>query len=464
MKKIILTITALCCLSAIHAQLSPQSQTSQKPWTLEECVQYAIDHNITIKQIRLQQENAEINLNTSQMSRLPNLNANAGQNWNFGYSPGRSGLYESQNISASNLSIGGSVPLFTGFRINNEIARDQLELKVAMESLEKAKEDLSLTIASLFLQALFNKELLKVNEEQLNLSQAQITKTQILVETGKVPKSQLYDIESQVAKDEVSVIQAKNNLALSLLDLKQSLELENENDFDIYAPEITDVISEYMSSVQPPQIIFDNAMNIKPVIKGQEYKVESAKKVLNIAKSYYLPTLDLSLRYGTNYYYNYTLRDYIDSFTGLPVHPTNESFTSQIKNNGSEAIGLNLQIPIFNRYAVRNQVRSAQLNINNQQLELENVKKTLYKEIETAYLNATAAQEKYRATDKAIKATTESFKYAQERYETGKSTVFEFNEAKTRLVQSQSEQIQAKYDYIFRTKILDFYNGVPIGL
>jgi len=455
MKKIIFILTVVFCVSAVHAQ---------KLWTLEECVQYAINNNITIKKIQLQRENAEINLNTSQMSRLPNLNANVGQNWSFGYSPGRSGLYESQNRSSTSTSIGSSIPLFAGFRIRNEIARDQLELKSATENLEKAKEDLSLAIASLFLQALFNKELLKVNEEQLNLSRIQITRTQTLVEAGKVPQSQLYDIEAQVAKDEVSVIQAKNNLELSLLDLKQSLELENETDFNIYAPKTGDVISEYMSSVQPPHIIFNNALNTKPVIKGQEYKVEGAKRVLDIAKSYYMPTLDLSIRYGTSYYYIYNMKDYIDPITGNLVHPTNDSFASQFKNNGSELIGLSLNIPIFNRFAVRNQVRSAKLNISNQQLELENVKKTLYKEIETAYLNATAAQEKYRASEKAVKATAESFKYAQERYETGKSSVFEFNEARTRFIQSQSEQIQAKYDYIFRTKILDFYNGIPIGL
>ncbi|MDR2843652.1 MAG: TolC family protein, partial [Candidatus Symbiothrix sp.] len=139
-------------------------------------------------------------------------------------------------------------------------------------------------------------------------------------------------------------------------------------------------------------------------------------------------------------------------------------FSEQFKNNGREYIGLSLNIPIFNRFSVRNQVQNARLNINNQQLALDNTKKTLYKEIETAYLNATAAQEKYRASTVAVKATSESFKYAQDRYETGKSTVFEFNEAKTKLVKSQSEQVQAKYDYIFRTKILDFYNGIPIKL
>ncbi|MDR0543585.1 MAG: TolC family protein [Dysgonamonadaceae bacterium] len=448
MKKIRLIVVLLFCFSAIHAQ---------KLWTLEECIQYATDNNITIKQIQIQKENAEINLNTSQMSRLPDLNAGMGQNWSFGRTQMASGLYENQSQSNTSLSVNSSMPLFTGFRISNEIARNKLNLQAATENLAKAKEDLALRIASLFLQVLFDKEISRVNQEQLLLSQTQMTKTRSMVEAGKVPQSQLYDIEAQAAKDEVSVIQAKNNLALALLDLAQSLELQNQTGFDVYAPEINDVISEYMSSVQPPQIIYNNALNVKPVIKAQEYNMQSAEKALNIAKSGYLPSLNLNLNYGTNYFYRYNLPD------NDPLQK-NISLSNQFRNNASEYIGLSLNIPIFNRFSVRNQVRNAQLNINSQQLELDNVKKTLYKEIQTAYLNATAAQEKYRSSDKAVKAAAESFKYAQERYEVGKSSVFEFNEAKTKLVQSQSEQIQAKYDYIFRTKILDFYNGVPLGL
>ena len=433
----------LCFCSALSAQT--------KQWTLQECIQHAIENNITIKQIELQKENAEITLNTSQNSRLPDLNARVGQEWSAGFSPTQSGVYESQTQSSSNLSISSSIPVFTGFRIPNEIKKNRFELMAAAENLAKAKEDLSLNIASLFLQVLFNKEIVKVNEKQLHLTQSQIEKTKALVEVGKVPQSQLYDIEAQVANDEVLLIQAKNNLELALLDLMQSLELEQASGFDVYAPEIGDAVTEYMSSVQPSHLVYNNAVAVKPVIKEQEYRIESAKRTMDIAKAGYMPSLNLSLGYGTSYFYNYDIE-------------VNPAFSSQFKNNGREYIGLNLSIPIFNRFSVRNQVRSARVNINNQQLALDNTKKTLYKEIQTAYLNATSAQEKYRASERAIVATFESFKYAQERYEVGKSSVFEFNEARTRWLQSQSEQIQAKYDYIFRTKILDFYNGVEIKL
>ncbi len=445
MKYVIKIVLLLFTSNIINAQES-------KKWTLEECIQHAVTHNIDIKKIALQKENAEIELNTAKMSRLPNLNAGAGQRWNFGRSNNTpSGIYENQTISNTNVYVSSNTPLFTGFKIRNEIEQNRLQLETVTYNLEKAREDLSLNIAALFLQVLFNKEILKVSEEQLTLSQSQVKNTEILVEVGKVPQSQLFDIKAQVAKDEVRIIESQNALQLSLLDLMQSLELERTETFDIAIPEMRNVIDENMSSISLLEDIYGFAVTSKPQIKAQESSVQSAEKALKIAKSYYYPSLSLELGYGNSYYHNYSMNE-------------NISFSSQIKNNGGEYIGLNLNIPVFNRFTVRNQVQSANINIQNQQLTLENTKKQLFKEIQTAYSNAIAAQAKYSASKRSVEASQESFKYAKERYETGKSTVAEFNEAQTRLTQSQSEQIRAKYDYIFCTKILDFYNGVEIKL
>ena len=461
MKKLnIITLLFLVC----GLSLSAQESSSQKVWTLEDCINHAVKENITIKQLEVQKENAEIDVNTAQMSRLPNLNASVGQSWSFGRGQTSTGLYESQTLSNSNLNISSSTPIFTGFQINNQIAKSKLDLAAATQQLERAKENISLNVASLYLQVLFNKELLKVSEEQLALTTLQVQRTKMLVEVGKVPESQLFDIEAQVAKDEVSVIQAKNSLTHSLLDLAQSLELERTSFFDIETPVIENVIEEYMSSVLPPDVIYSNAVNIKPIIKEQELRLESSKRTLKIAEAGYYPKLNMNLSYGNSYYYNYTREGEVVGSGEQSYIWRNQAFSDQFKNNGGESIGLSLSIPIFNRFQVRNQVRSARLNIQNQQHTLESTRKTLYKEIQTAYTDATSSQEKYRASVRSVAASEKSFKYAQERYEVGKSSVFEFNEAKTRLVQSQSEQIQAKYDYIFRTKILDFYNGVAIEL
>jgi outer membrane protein len=448
MKKVKL-VTTLAFLFCLFANLN-YSQT--KKWTLEECIFYALEHNIAVKQLELQKQNSEIDLNTVRNSRLPNLNSSVGQNWNFGRTQTQSGLYENQNQSNTNFSISSSIPLFTGFRIPNEIAKNELDLQAAVKNLEKAKDDLALNIASLFLQVLFNKELLKINEEQLAFTKYQVERTKELVRYEKIPAAQLSDIEAQAANDEVAVIQADNNLKLALLDLKQSLELEQTEEFDISIPEFGDVLTNYIGNLQSPSVVFENAVQTKPAVKEQELRVASAEKMLKIAESGYYPSLNFNIGYGTNYFFLYS-----KSFT-------NRTLSEQLKNNGSEYIGFSLNIPIFNRYSVRNQVKSARLNIDNQQLVLENTKKTLFKEIQTAYQNAIAAQEKYKASGKAITAASESFDAANIKYENGKSTVFEFNEAKNRLLKSQSESIQAKYDYIFRTKILDFYNGIPIKL
>jgi len=452
---------ALLISGNIYAQES-------KKWTLEECIQYAVAHNIDIKKTALQKENAEIELHTAKMSRLPDLNAGAGQQWNFGRTNQTLlGVYENQTISNSSFRISSSIPLFTGFKIPNQIAQNQLQLAAVTYNLEKAKEDLSLNVAYLFLQVLFNKEILKINEEQSALSQMQVEKTEVLVEVGKIPLSQLFDIKAQVAKDEVRVTESRNTLQLSLLDLAQSLELERASDFDIAVPGLGNIVENNMIGLLSPEDIYNNAVTFKPQIKAQELMVESAEKTLKVAQSGYYPSLFLEMGYGNSYFYNYTMEGrFIENKTDPAKSYIwhNDSFVNQLKNNGGEYIGLSVSIPIFNRFAVKNQVKSARLNIHDQQLTLENTKKKLYKEIQTAHSNAVAAQAKYNSSEKAVEASRESFKYANERYETGKSTVFEFNDAKTKLIQSLSEQVQAKYDYIFCVKILDFYNGVEIRL
>lgn len=431
-----------------------------KNWTLEECIQHAIEHNISIQRLKVQQKVAEVQQNTAENSRLPDLNAGIMQDWTFG----RSQTYPDLDEPLSKTVLGGnaSIPIFTGFRIPNEIARTKLEFEAATQNLEKAKDNLSINITSLFLQVLFNKELVKINEEQLALTQTQLKKTELLIEAGSVPSVNLYDMEAQFAKDRVSVIEAQNNLELALLDLAQALELERESQFDVKAPPFSEkLLNDMFRKIQPAQVIFEHAVSFKPVIKEQEYKIGSAEKALKVAQADYMPNLNLVFEWGTGYLYKYNAKDVINPSTNQLIK-ANESFSNQLKNNDYMLIGLRLSIPIFNRFQTRNKVRTAKLDIQDRKLLLEDTKKTLYKEIQTAYKNAVAAHEKYIASNDAVKFTSESFEHAQIRYELAKLTPFEYNEVKTRFLQSQSEQIQAKYDYILRTKILDFYNGIPI--
>lgn len=450
MKQIIPLVAALFLSSGI------QAQETKKQWTLEECIQYAIEHNIDLKQKEEEQEARKVDLNTSKFNWLPAVNANMGQSFQFGRSSTKSGLIVDQSAANSSVGINLDMPIFDGLKIPNDIAARKLDLKAAIEDLNKAKEDISIQVASYYVQVLYNKELLNIALLQVDLDKEQINKTEAMVNAGKVPLSQLYDIKAQLAKDEVTLTEARNNVALALLDLAQSLELEREDkSFDITNPLVDDVIEANMSSIVPPEQIFANAVTFKPQIKQQEFLLESQKKMLNVARAGYYPKLNFGASYSNGYYH---------TKSGGEEQIVNPSFGDQMKQNGQKVIGFTLSIPLFNRFQVRNNVRSARINIRNRELMMESTKKVLYKEIQKAFYDATAAQEKYRSSDKSVLATQEAFKYASERYNAGKSTVFEFNEAKTKYAQSLAEQAQAKYDFIFRTKILDFYNGTPITL
>ena len=439
-------------LSAI-APANAQEQTA--PWSLEACINYAYANNLQLKQKMEEQEARKVELHTSKHSWLPAVNANMGQSFQFGRSTSKSGVIVDQNAANTTFNINLDMPIFDGFKIPNDIAARKLDLQAAIESLNKAKEDLAVNIASYYLQVLYNKELQRVAQLQVDLDREQVNKTEAMVNAGKVPLSQLYDIKAQLARDEVTLTEATNNVQLALLDLAQSLELErSDRSFDVVTPQITDAVAENMSSILPPETIFDQAVTFKPQIKEQEYLLESQKRMLKVAQAGYYPKLNFGASYSNGYYHTSMGGEFADT----------RSFGDQLKQNGQKIVGFSLSIPLFNRFQVRNSVRSARIWINNQQLLLENSKKTLYKEIQQAYYNATAAQEKYTASDKSVASSREAFSYAQARYEAGKSTVFEFNEAKTKYAQSLAEQAQAKFDFIFRAKILDFYRGTPLKL
>lgn len=426
---------------------------AQTKWTLRQCIDYAVENNIDLRQQALNVRNAEINVSTSKNSRLPDLNASVGQNFNFGRSPNMAtGVYEANKASSTSFSASTSMPLFTGFRITNQIKSDELNLLAATEGLKKAQENLELQVVSLFLDVLFQKEILKVYVDQANLSSQQVDRTQSLVDAGKVPMSQLYDIKAQLARDELNVTTANNNLELSLLNLSQALNLQSYDNFDIETPDLESAMDNSSANLLPPDQVYQMAMGIKPHIKEAEYKLEGSRKDLKVAQAAYWPTLNLGLSYNNGFNHSYK-KGY-----------DNPTISKQLSNNGREVIGLSLSIPIFNRFQTRNRVRSAQLNIENMELSLDNVKLALYKEIQQAYQSAISAEAKYSSTEKSLEAASESFTYAKERYEVGKSTVFEYNEAQTKLLSSMSDQIQAKYDFIFRSKILDFYQGKEIDI
>ena len=438
-------------LSLFLCAAVPDAAAQEKLWTLEECIDYAVEHNIDIRAYELDTQNKEHTLSTSKWSRLPDLNASLGQGFDFGRSPSVEGVYLERNSANSSLSVNSSMPIFTAGRITNEVAAGKLNLQASFESLNKAKESLSLQVASNYLSVLFSKEMERIQIVQSDLSADQVAKTELLVQAGKAPEGQLFDIKAVQAKDQTNLVEAQNQTKLNLLALAQNLEIGSRiEEFNVADPVLSDPSQMLLGSLQTPDQIYSEAVTARPSIKEQELLLESSRKQLGVAKAGYYPTLNLQAYYGNGYYHYY--------------NQDNLSFGDQFDINQRVNVGLSLNIPIFNRFRVRNQVRSSRVNILNRELNLDNSKKILFEDIQKAYYNAVAAQRKYEASKESVEAATKSFEYAQEKYSVGRASVFELNEAKTKMAQSLAEQVQSKYEFIFRVKILDFYRGEKITL
>lgn len=423
---------------------------AQERWSLRQCIDYAIEHNINIRQTANAAEQSAVEVNTAKWARLPNLNASAGQSWNWGRTQTAvkdentgdySTVYVNTASNGTNMSVSTSIPLFTGLEIPHQYALAKLNLKAAIADLEKAKDDISINITSAYLQVLFNKELHRVALSQVDLSKEQYNRIAKLAEVGKASPAEVAEAKARLAQDEMNAVQTNNNYQLALLDLSQLIELETPEGFALEGPAVKlDLIP-----LTPPDEIFQTALVSKASIQAAQYRLEGSKHSIRIAQSNYYPQLSLGGSLGTNYY-----------------STINRTFGQQMNDNFSKYVGFNLSVPIFNRLATRNRVRTARLQRENYSLQLDNAKKDLYKEIQQAWYNAAASESKYTSSSVASEASKASFELMSEKYVNGKANAVEYNEAKQNLMKAQSDELQAKYEYLFRTKILDFYKGEPI--
>ena len=419
---------------------------AQEVWNLQKCISYAIEHNLSIKRQEATLDQNKVDLNTAQWSRLPNVNGSVGQSFNFGRALQADNTYGNRNTQSTNFSIGTNIPLFTGLQIPNNIALAKLNLKAAIEDLNKAKEDISIQVTSYYLQVLFNEELAKVAHNQVALSKEQLERKVAFFKNGKSSEAEVYEAKSRLAQDEMSAIQADNNYQLALLDLAQALELPTPEGFRIAAPQIVDITG----TLSLPDDVYAQALLNKPSIKAAQYRLEGASKSIRIAQSGWFPQLNFSAGLSTNYY----------NISGIE----NASFSRQWHQNFNKYLQFSLSIPLFNRFETRNRVKSARIQRNALSWQLEESKKTLYKEIQQAYYNAIASEAKYKSSRTASEAAEATFKLMSEKYANGKATATEYNEMRTSWMKALSDHIQARYDYLFRSKILEFYQGVPLEL
>ena len=425
---------------------------AQQPWTLEQCCDYAVAHNITIKQRTNHRQQQEIQVSNARNRRLPDLNGSVGENFSFGRGLTADNTYTNTNTSSTSFSLGTSVPLFTGFEIPNQIRLSRLNLAAATEDLEKARNDIRMQVAQGYVQVLYDLEMLDVARRQVSIDSAQVVRLQALLDVGRTSRAELSQQQATLAQSRLTATQAANNLQLALLTLSQLLELDSPEGFTIVRPaqgvNAGDLATLSGDSVPSPDDIFAIALVSRPEIQSERIRLQAAERSIDIARAGLYPTLSFSAGLGTNYY----------TTSGFTADP----FGRQLKNNFSQYLGFSLSIPIFNRFATQNSIRSARLDHQNQQLTLDNTRKALYKEIQQAWCNTMNALDKLKSSHEARLASEDAFRVTQAKYEQGKATITEFNEMKNSLMKTESDLTQARYEYLYQTALLKFYRGEPL--
>ena len=409
------------------------------PWSLRECIDWALDHNITVAQQEIALESRELEKNSANLAWLPSVSASASENWSFGRGLGGNNTYESGNSSSTGFSLGANMTLFDGLATPRRAQLASLNLEAATADLEKARDDIRVQVAQAFVQVLYNMEIADVAKEQLAIDSLQVVRLQGLLDTGKASASELMQQKASLSESRLSLVQAQNNVRSALLDLAQLLEFPSWEGFEVLRPAAGMVLQ----PISTPDDIYADALGIRPAIRAEQLRLEGTERSVQIARAAYLPSLSLSGGLGTNYYTSFSTT----------------AFWQQLSNNFSQYVGLSLSIPIFDRFSTRNNVRSARLNVQNQQLQLRRAQQSLYKEIQQAWNGVVAAQAKYEASLAASDATDESYRLMKAKYENGQATLTEFNESRTQVVKVRSNLLQAFYEYLFQTRLVQFYRG-----
>lgn len=456
---------------------------SQDSWSLEKCIDFAFENNNQIKQTKLQKQITEENLKANKFNTLPNLNAQTSYGYNFGQTidPFTNEFAQSK-VATNNFSLSSSITLFTGFRNINSIKQSNIQLEMNELEIDKSKNDLSLLIASAYLDYLFNNEIIKVAEIQLLMSKQQEERLTILINNGQLPKQNLLENQAQIAQDETSIITAKNNLILSKLNLAKLIQfpIEELEGFNIEIPSIdsTNIIYEELNTIN----IYNQSLVNLPDIKIQENKIIDAEYSVKISKSNLYPILSLSGGVGSGYSENNKEISgdptFSSELTNLYVpsslevieqvtanyQTSTKAYSDQISDNFNQQLFLTLSIPIFNGLSNKTAIQKSKINLESNTIQINEEKYALLTSIEQANLEYKAAYQKYLASTKTFEAQKLAFNYAIVQFENNMITQIDFQEKKNQLINADVEVLKSKYEFIFKKKILDFYQGKPITL
>ena len=438
--------------------LSALSQAQSKKWSLEECVDYAIKNNISIKQSELDAKSAVIEKSTAIGNFLPSLNINGSHSWNIGLNQNiTTGLLENQTTQFTAAGLNSNIDVYNGMQNQNRLRRANLTLLATKYQLSKMKDDVSLNIANAFLQILFNKENLKVQKEQLSNNEKQLQRSQELVNAGVVPRGDLLDIKATVASNNQAIVNAQNALLISKLSLAQLLQLENFQDFDIIDADYS--VTESATLLQTPATIYAKAKEERVELKIAKTNLEIAERDVKIAKGAYQPSIQgfysLSTRAG------YTDRIEFDQ-SGNPSFQPPFAVLKQFDLNKGHSFGFQMNIPVLNGFATKNNVARSKIALDRSKIAFSQQELDLERNIYTSFTDAKGAIKAYEAAITTLEARQEAYNYAKEKFAVGMLNAFDLNQSQSLFVNAQSEVVRTKYDYIFKVKVIEFYFGIPI--
>lgn len=413
------------------------SATADETWTLQRCVDYALENNLTVKNSRLQVDQSEIDVTSAKDAFLPTLSASASEGFNFGRGLTSDNTYADRNTSSFQWGVNMSLPLFQGLSDVRQLKVAKSAMQQFLMEFEAAKDDLTLNIMAQYLQVLYNKEVAKSAISQLSYSTYEVERQKALVDEGKVAEAYLYDAEAQQAQDRLQVITAENDVRVALVNLANLLQLPTADGFDV-AP-----LDEENPEIPGPDVVYSRALEHNHSILSARQGIVTARDRVSYARSGYMPRLSFDASVGSSYY---TVAGY-----------DNQPFATQMRNNLSTYLGLRLSIPIFDAFSTRNNIRRARLQETSARLELDRRESELYKTIQLAYTQATGARDKFLTSSETLDKTRLSFEATRERYALGRATPTDFEQAKNNLFRVEISRISSRYEYLLRYRILRFY-------
>ncbi len=427
-----------------------------KKWTLQECVTYAVENNLSIEQFELDLQNIEIDKSDAFGAMLPNLNASTTASSNTGFSINPTTNAPTNNTTFNvNGGFNTNVNLFNGFQNINRLRRAKMNALASQYRLDDLKDDIRLNVALNYLGVLSNKESLKVFEAQYEVTEQDLKRTAELVEAGVVPRGDLLEIEATAANQAQQIVNAENLVLISIINLAQLLQITDYENFDI-ADEAFEIPPSNILD-NSAKTIFDKALTFRNDIKLSQSNVELAEKDLEISKGARYPTLAAFFNYGTRY----SDATVIPDINGVPFTP---SFKDQLWIFDGVSYGAQLNVPIFNGFSTRNNIKRSKINVEKAKVQFEQDKLALETNVNQAYVDVNSSAKSYEAAEKTLEARRLAYNYSKERFEVGLMNAFDFSQAQSRVDNAEADVIRTKYDYIFRIKVLEFYFGIPLGV